>query len=359
MRQELILQQYNNFNVYQLMRLLLAEQPNSPIEKRFRFRADLSLAFPAHEFSSITVHKPRRTKDKTTSPGIPGDAEIIEIQTANYSLAGILGPLPEPFAEWVRDLKQASEPAMADFLDVFNQRLNILRYQLKRAQTIGLNSVAPEMTDQAKALSALAGLGLQQIQQQIPMAPRSWLSLAGLLANCRKSAATVVHVLNLLLNTKQDPEKTKVSLIPLIGAWKSIETDDRVMLGQRNQQLGKKTVLGRAMWDQQARVRIVIDHIDFPDFCKLLPGSRIQNLPNSAGAYYQRFSGILLLLLDCLVDCEIELNVNIATIPRGRKLQTMRLSQTAWLNSDPRKPRSPPKGRVCYLVPANESSISA
>lgn len=359
MRQDLILQQYSNFNVYQLMRLLLAEQPSTwPIEKRLRFRADLSLAFPAHEFSSITVHKAKKVNGKTTSPGVPDGGEIIEIQTANYSLAGLLGPLPEPFTEWVRDLKLASEPAMADFLDIFNQRLNILRYQLKQAQTIGLNSISPEKTAHANALSAFAGLSLPQVQQQVPLAPRAWLSLAGLLANCRKSATTVVHVLKLLFNTTQQPEKIKVSLIPLIGAWKSIEIEDRLKLGQRNQQLGQRTVLGRHMWDQQARVRIVIDQIDYSDFCDILPPSRIQQRPHSAGIYFQRFSGILLLLLDRLVDCEIELHVNTASIPPRRQIQGMRLSQTAWLNSGPAKSSGASTRRVCYLMPVYDEPIS-
>ncbi len=162
LRQERILQRYSNFNVYQLMRLL----PSTwPIEKRLRFRADLSSAFPACEFSSIAVH---RAKEITYKPGAAVVGEVIEIHTANYCVASLLGPLPEPFTEWVRDLERAHEPAMANFLNIFNQRLNILRYQLKQSQTVGLNSVAPEKTEQAKALAALAGLGLPQLADQVP-----------------------------------------------------------------------------------------------------------------------------------------------------------------------------------------------
>jgi type VI secretion system protein ImpH len=365
MRQHNILRQYGSFNVYQLMRVLLAGQPSTwPIEKRLRFRADLSLAFPGREFSSITVHRPKSAIGQAASVK-PITGEVIEIHTANYSMASVLGPLPEPFTEWVRDLKRASEPAMADFLNIFNQRLNILRYQLKQAQTMGLNSVAPEETDQAKALGALAGLGLPQVQAQVPLPPRSWLSLAGLLANCRKSASTVVHVLNLLLNTKEKPEKIKVSLIPLIGAWQAIEPEDRFTLGRRNRQLGQRTVLGRRMWDQQARVRIVIDGIDYVDFCKLLPPNRaLSSQPSGTDnadtadtdqSYYQRFLGILHLLLDRLADCEIEMNVTSATIPQQRQMRGMRLNQTAWLGSR----QMPPTRRVTYLIPAHGSARAA
>jgi type VI secretion system protein ImpH len=326
---EHLLRRYGDFNVFQLMRLLLAEPASAlPMAQRLRFRADLSSAFPAREFSHLAL----RTRAGADAASTRTDAdEVVEITSANFCVASILGPLPEPFTEWVRDLSRARQPAMADFLDMFNQRLNILRFELKQAQEIGLNSLPPADTALAKDLAALMGLGASLVAQQVPLPPRAWLALAGLLANRRKSTSTVAHVLRLALNAS-------VTLLPMTGGWQTIEPPDRMALGRRNGQLGQTSVLGRRVWDQQARIGLVIETLDYDAMCRLLPPSPSSSPSaetETAASDFSRFTSLLQLLLDRLVDCEVELRVNAASIPPARLAAAaapMRLGQTAWLH---------------------------
>ena len=405
---ELVLQQHDGVNVFQLMRLLLAEKSTAlPIEKRLRFRANLSAAFPAREFSKLAVRTyPAVRNAAGLAVAEKQQAEVIEISTANYCVASILGPLPEPFTEWVRDLERVRDPAMADFLNMFNQRLNVLRYQLKASKSIGLNTLPPARTPHAHALAALMGLGLPKLAAQVPLHPRAWLGLAGLLANSRKSASTVVHVLQLFLGAKlkthqphgEKLEGAKVTMVPLIGAWKNIEAEDRISLGRRSHRLGQQSVIGRRVWDQQARIRLIIAPVDYKRLCQLLPPNSMERrAERDAGAmlskssiplftsqsdvlqrpsslllpragegnqaihledvpYFKRFVGLLQLLLDGLVDCEIELHVDSATVPHPILFAPalpvnvgLRLGQTAWLRSGmPRQTTRP----VRYLIPA-------
>jgi type VI secretion system protein ImpH len=353
---ESLLQNYRDFNVFQLMRLLLADaKEGMPMERRLRFRADLSAAFPASEFSRITLRPSPVTEDGE-------DAQIAEISTANFCIASVLGPLPEPFTEWMRDLAAMRSTAMADFLDIFNQRANILRFRLKQALNLGLQSVAPEETEVAYGLSALMGMALPQLAQQVPLPAHNWLGMAGLMANRRKQASTIEQVLSLAVGSQ-------VRLIPYVGAWFDIDLKDRCALGQRNHQLGRSSIIGRRVWDQQARVRLAIGPIDYVQLCHLLPPTRLQlqvladEIPEAypPKTDFYMFSGLLKLLVDRLADCEIELTVSSASIPpvglaqpaRQTDFSSMRLGQSAWLRSRPGN--APATRRIRYLIRTTDS----
>jgi type VI secretion system protein ImpH len=348
-----MLRHYGDFNVFQLMRLLLADaQPDMPMEQVLRFRADLSASFPANEFSHVRLTGV--APDSDTDHG----TQLVEITTANFCIASVLGPLPEPFTEWLRDLQTLRSTAMADFLDIFNQRINLLRFRIKRMQTIGLQAVAPEETEMAYGLSALMGLVQPQLGQQVPLPERSWLGLAGLLANRRKQATTVVQILSLALGTQ-------VRLIPFIGAWQEIAAQDRCALGRRNSKLGRNSVIGRRVWDQQARIRLHIGVVDYDRLCRLLPPTalqqhaNVQNIPAATAqeSDFDMFSGLLKLLVDRLADCEIDISVSTASIPsiplaqpaRRNDFSSMRLGQSAWLKSRPDNPMA--TRRMRYLIP--------
>ena len=351
-----MLAQHGDFNVFQLMRLLLCKAAtNLPMEKRLRFKADLSAAFPASEFSRL------RVQGVATETGNESSVdEVIEITSANFCIASVLGPLPEPFTEWVRDLVAERVPAMADFLDIFNQRINVLRFELKQKQTLALNSLAPGRTDVAQDLAALMGLATPSLAQQVPLPPRAWLGLAGLLANRRKNAATAVHVLTLVL-------QAKVKLTPFVGGWQTIHARDTTKLGLSNQRLGQQSLLGQRVWDQHARIRLDIATLSYSAACELLPPNQLELLTQNeyvnrlnvkdAGSHFAKFSSLMRLLLDDLVDCEIVIQVieetipvavlgsaeqkariaiprhESSTTPGAHQKKSMRLGQTAWLKS--------------------------
>jgi type VI secretion system protein ImpH len=367
---ELVFEQYGRFNVYQLMRLLRwkprgkGERERQQVqleawnvEQRFRFRADLSAAFPGREISGLKIapskSQPRSPMARATSFRHPALApEIIEIKTPDYCVASAIGPLPEPFTEWVRDQEKSREHAMSAFLDMFNQRLNVLRFQMKANQTLGLNNLPPEDTQHAHYLASL--MGMDQSEQsdqsaQVPLPRRGWLAAAGLLANCRKSAPAVTQILSLFVGAK-------ASMTELVGAWQRIEGDDRIALGRANHALGQRSVLGQRIWDQQARVHIEIAPLDYAHFCTFLP----PGIGKFAGAsalpsHYHGFVALLRLLLDRLCDVEVRLQVRAETIPAGALQdapiagsRNLRLGQTAWLGSA----NNSGIRSVTYLVPA-------
>lgn len=342
---ELVFERHGSFNVFQLLRLLQWKQ-KQPAGQRLRFRADLSAAFPGREISGLAL------RYSSLARGNAQSEEQIEITTPNYCVAGTLGPLPEPFTEWVREQERARAHAMGDFFNIFNQRLNLLRFQLKARQTPGLSNARPEQTPHAYYLSALMGLGQPELAAQVPLPQRAWLGLAGLLTNCRKSASTVTHVLSLFLSVP-------VKLEQNVGAWQTIEADDRIALGLNNHRLGQQTLVGRRVWDQQARVRLIVSPLSYERFCLLLP----PNAASGAAPYFNGFLSLLRLLLDRLCDCEVHLQALTGTIPPSKLTALprpqadgywgLRLGQTAWLNGKGKDgAQAQPARTATYLVRA-------
>lgn len=365
-----VIEQYGRFNVHQLVRLLQWKRESAnentsaaswDVGRRFRFRADLSSAFPGREISRLSLVRPPHLKRSMLRRNIEAP-EVIEIRTPNYCVASEVGPLPEPFTEWVRTQEKAREHAMPHFLDLFNQRLNVLRFQMKSHQTLALNNLPPAQTPHAHYLASLMGLGQPELlaQMQEPLPPRAWLGLAGLLSNCRKSAPVIAHVLTLFVGAR-------VSLTELVGAWQNIENEDRIALGRRNHRLGKQSVLGRRVWDQQARIRLEVAPLDYTRFCALLPPNLIERAGGQvpAGSHFGGFLALLRLLLDRLHDCEVVLQVRSNTVPPAAltagadaAYHGLRLGQTAWLQRLGEQDSAQNVRRISYLIPAYDSDLT-
>ena len=323
--------QYARFNVFQLIRLLRHRRGGTwPLAQRLRFRADLNAAFPGREITRLAnaCAMPAFRSEVQRDQKMPAR---IEVRTPNYCIASELGPLPEPFLEWIRDQERAGGRAMAAFLDVFNQRIHVLRHELKLRALRALDDALPADTRYAGRLAALMGVAQPAQQAQIPLPMRAWLGLAGQLVNCRKSAVLVSQVLSAYLGVR-------ARLEPLVGAWRNLEPADRLSLGRHNHALGQVSLLGKRNWDVHAAVRLIVGQLPYQACCALLPlqpqGSGDASLP---GAAHLGLVAMIRLLLDRRFDCEVCLQIDPATAPPSRLDRPsasghgFRLGQTAWL----------------------------
>jgi type VI secretion system protein ImpH len=242
----------------------------------------------------------------------------------------------------------------------------VLRFEFKSHQTLALNNAAPDETEHAGYLAALMGMGQRDLAAQVPLPRRAWLGLAGLLSNARRSAFTVSHVLSEFVGAK-------ITLEQLVGAWQLFEPDNRIALGRSNHRLGQQSVLGRRMWDQQARVRLTVAALAYPDFCRLLPPNddekhASKNEPAADDMdevpAFTGFVALMRLLLDRQCDCEVQLQADPTTVPpsvlsaapRGNRERGLRLGQTAWLSHSSRFATSYKAG---YLVRAFDAAGAA
>lgn len=294
------------FDFYQLVRLLLREHARDgqrvALEGRVRFRTDLSLKFPAHEITGV-ADDPKKG---------------VTVTTPNYGVAGYLGPLPETFTEWMQ--KARARPhgaAAADFLDLFGHRINTLRYRIKARAHPVLGLEPPDESPQAERLAAIIGLASPELVRVLPFPRRALLSVAGLLANRRRTVVAIERVLARYLGAD-------VAVSQFHGAWRAISPDDRTRLGTRHSRLGADTVLGRRAWDQAARIEVHIGPVPYAKFRELLPG----------GARHQALTVLLRFLTDRQVDSRVRLALEGEPPPpqlSGNHGGGPQLAQTAWL----------------------------
>jgi type VI secretion system protein ImpH len=316
------------------------EQGARQVSSQLRFRGELSSAFPGSEVSagrSAGERRRRRPSSRT------------ELFVSNFSLLGVLGPMPDSFAEWVRERLAERDPAMAEFLDIFNHRISTLRYELKAASIVGFDALRPENTRFAGAAGALMGLtgfegeGAQVLARRVPMPTRALLALAGIVGNGRKSASSAATVLAIYL-------QAPVRVEELRGAWRDIEPEDRTRLGQRR--LADVAPLGRRVWVNHAAVGLEVGPVSYARLCLLL--SDCVRAPGEApdtrfGVGYVGFAAMLHYLFDRHVDVEVTITVLEEGIPasllwRPRPVagyggHGLRLGQTAWLRGSPKGPR--------------------
>ena len=397
---QLIEDGFRRFEPLQLVRLWLnGRAPDGPVP-RVRFRADLDAGFPGAPISNIDWASSRvgdvggYRQNELHDPSKLG--HTLCITTPDLCIASALGPLPEPFLEWLRDLDRAGRSAMRDFLDIFNNRLHVMRYRVQAELNPALNTQAPESSALAGQVAALMGLapfrGRAALGAAVGQAPgwagaeaskhsldpnatpgggaerkshvplRSLLGMGGLHLGPRHSAVAVEQVLRAHLDCP-------VRLQPLVGAWRSIENADLHALGTGTCRLGQTSLLGRQVWDATARVRLCIGPLPFDAARRLLPPLRTRlNAPlvndsseastalvaldtqherdsEPDGHLYPALAELVHLTLDRRHDAEVAIDVLPSSVHRshltvcpqarydGDHWPGLRLGQTSWLRT--------------------------
>ena len=347
-----------SFDFFQWVRLQSwspdTQQGVRQVSPRLRFRGELSSAFPGSEISA------GRTRLPVGIGQIPL-RQRTDLYVTNFSLAGVLGPLPDSYTDWVRRQLSVRETAMAEFLDLFNHRLSVLRYELKAASVPAFDALRPEHTQCAEAAGALMGLsafegeGTRILAQRVPIPKRALLALCGLMADGRHSLTQALIVLRIYLDMP-------VTLEPLLGAWRTIDPRDRTVLGRRR--LGTAP-LGRRVWVNHAAVGLAIGPVSYERLCSLLP-DRARGLLATGrfGRAHRQLAAMLHYLFDREVDVGVTISVEEAGLPSpalwrprpvaGFGSHGLRLGQTAWLRGRPQTPR-----QVRFTIAADSMTEAA
>ncbi len=327
---------YHHFNIFQVMRLLQADMKKNTKEQQSsgdNFEDDASheadaingavriSSEPGYDFAPSEVMNLVYNQD-------PAMATPMSI--SSFSIAGRSGPLPQPHKEYLEN----GNSTIADFLDMFNHRLNVLRFLIKKKANAGLEEGSPEKFFSSVLVKNISGFGTAGLAKRWPLSSRELMLFSGLLASKRRSASTIKAILSYYL-------KADVKIHQFEQTCHEIHTDERTHIGKekRNNSLGKSTVLGTRCYDRHNQIKIVCGPIDYSLFRKLLP----------SGQKYRQFKDLILLITDNALNCEIELVLLKKDIPvsllseivnlgsdtslplKLENKKTMMLGRTAWL----------------------------
>lgn len=327
-----LLERPGRFDFFQAVRLLerLAElghdesgknvrQPigydRHPANEFVRFAASATLRFPA------TLIQKLRWRNKTEEPA--------EATVTFMGLTGPSGVLPDHYTEMLISRRRLRDRTLGTFLDLFNHRLISFFYRAWEKYRVPFSwersQRAPDAEDPfARALMALAGMGMASPQHRTDIADELFMRYAGFFARPSRSA----HMLEGFLHSYLD---MPVAIRQFVGRWQPLETEDRSRLPSAFQPqgqhcaLGSGAMLGEAVLDVQAGFRVQIGPVSYRQFTDLSP----------AHPALKRLVQLIRLAVGPEHDFDIQVLLRGEDIPPSALTmdedRALRLGQNAWI----------------------------
>jgi type VI secretion system protein ImpH len=240
-----------------------------PEEEAVRFRALLSLTFPAGEVAGLTLPEARPAE------GLPP----AEMTVAFLSLAGPCGVLPQHYTSLLLRRLRLRDTALRDFLDLFNHRLVSLFYRAWEKYRLAfaherhrLDARRGEEDLPTRALYSLVGLGTAGLRRRQQIPDQAFLYYAGLFSHRPRSAVSLEALL-------EDYLEMPVRVLQLQGQWLSLETEERSSMPGpacpqgRNNGLAVNLVVGDRVWEVQSKFRIRVGPLTWKQFRRLIPSA--------------------------------------------------------------------------------------
>ena len=181
-------------------------------------------------------------------------------------LLGPNGPLPTHLTAYVRErARNANDPTLARFLDVFHHRMLSLFYRAWADAQPVVSADRPRDDRFADYVGSLFGLGAPALADRDAVPDSAKRHFAGVLAAPTRHADGLRLILARFFGVN-------VSIEPWRGHWIALPDDAHTRLG--GARLGMSTVVGTRVWDCQHKFRIVIGPLGYADFLRFLPGGQ-------------------------------------------------------------------------------------
>jgi type VI secretion system protein ImpH len=252
------------FDFFQAVRLLGRVYPRrrevgttaKPSEEFARFRAHLTMAFPAS-----AIHEVTRDEDS---------ANPVHLTVAFMGLTGTQGVLPFWYTEHLMARNAARDDTTAAFFDIFHHRLLSLFYRAWKKhrpavlyESSATRQAIPDTFTQN--LFDLIGMGTAGLRGRLHVCDESLLLYSGLIAQKPHSAAALVGIL-------RDFFHVDVEVDQCLGDWYQVDDSERCcLLDTENDRLGTAAFVGGEVWDQQARFRLRLGPLTLDRFVDFLP----------------------------------------------------------------------------------------
>jgi type VI secretion system protein ImpH len=226
---------------------------HDPASEVARFVVPPSLGFPPTEITTLDLRE--------LEQGRPARMGI-----AFFGLTGPQGVLPHPYTQHVADRARARDTAMRDFLDLFHHRLISLFYRAWARHRF-VESVESGRPDRLRDhLLDLVGFGTEGLQDRATVRDDALAYYAGLFAARPRNAAGLAQLI-------ADYFAVTASVEQFVGTWRTLGETGRFEVGADDDdgRLGFG-VVGDAVWDPQARVRLRLGPLTRRQFDEFLPG---------------------------------------------------------------------------------------
>jgi len=231
-----------------------------PRKEAVRLRAAPDLAFPAAELAGYEA-------------GEHGQRPALAVTA--LGLNGVSGVLPSYYSEMILEAQRGRNPAMRDFLDIFNHRALSLFVRAAEKYRIapGFERAGGEARDPiAGVIYALVGLGEPSLRERQAAPDTAIAYYAGLYAHQPRNADGLAQILS-------DYFERPATVGQFKGSWGFLPPQEQTRLTSGTaagafSQLGVDSVCGSRVFDVQSAFRISLGPMSYEQFMAFLPGSR-------------------------------------------------------------------------------------
>jgi type VI secretion system protein ImpH len=198
-----------------------------------------------------------------------GDGEAPPRLAVNFfGLLGPNGPLPLHLTEYARDrLRNAADPTMSRFLDLFHHRMLLFFYRAWAAGQPTVSRDRPRADRFEHYIGALPGLALAAVRSKDSFPHTARLYYAGLLSSHSRNAEGLAAMV-------QDFFAMPARVAEFAGGWIDLPAAHRWRLGGRQKlgRLGLSTIVGARAWTSQQKFQLVLGPLTRAQFQRMLPG---------------------------------------------------------------------------------------
>ena len=296
------------YDFYQTMRrleCLFESKPRwgharRPADEAVRFGQDPELTFapaPLAAFEAGEAGRPPR------------------LQVRLFGLLGPNGPLPIHVTEYARErLRQANDPTLSRFLDLFQHRFVALFYRAWAQAQPHVNRDRPNEDRFADYISAFFGMSSAAFRDRDSLPDLAKFFHAGALIRQTRNAEGLRAIL-------QHFCRVPVQIEEFVGHWMAIGEQERTYLGRDGAMLGTGAVAGLRVWDRQYKFRVRVGPLTLSEYEAFLPG----------GTLIQKVIDWVRLYVSFEFDWDVRLILQKSDVPPLRLGESGRLGWTAWL----------------------------
>ncbi|MGN6666229.1 MAG: type VI secretion system baseplate subunit TssG [Trinickia sp.] len=254
---EVLARDARRFDFFQALRLI--EQAHAEHPRLGRSLAARDDAVRLSQNPELIFHP------TTLGEYVPGEHGRPGRLAVNFlGLLGPNGPLPTHLTAYARErARNANDPTLARFLDVFHHRMLSLFYRAWADAQPVVSADRPSDDRFAVYVGSLFGLGAPALHHRDGVPDSAKRHFAGVLAAPTRHADGLRLILARFFGVD-------VSIEPWLGHWVTLPEDACTRLGDAR--LGVSTVLGTRVWDCQHKFRIAIGPLRYTDFTRFLPG---------------------------------------------------------------------------------------
>lgn len=281
-----------------------------------RFRSLLSTSFPPSEIYEI-LRRENAEEQETR----------LDVTVAHFGLFGAQGVMPIHFTEKLIARKFARDPALQEFLDLFNNRLTHLFQEAWERSRFYIPYERGRIEQSLSGyLFDIIGLGTGHLRGRTSLKDESLLYYAGLLAQKPRNSGNLANLLG-------DYFGVPVEVSPFHGGWYELSSAEQTCLGRRDRttRLGEGAVAGDAIWIHHSRFMVQVGPVGLRHFRGFLPG----------GPLRRELADLTRFFVGLEKQFELRLVLKTEEVPpmeiTDDETNAPRLGWSSWLGADPHR----------------------